>query len=457
MKIAFVTTGADNYYSAEYQVHARSLEPLQSLEKQGLFTLIDITDEVRTAEIFQAVSAQLRQADMLLIQCGGFTDGTLVPLFAQLEIPMCIWSIEEPTSSGDIRLHSLVTQNLFFGILKKYCGVKVRTYSLNGSCNMSDCMAAFLDVLAVEQLCKKLKNGRICQIGSEAYGFLNLAEDEAALKAQFGVCVEHMDVSALVNKAKSYSAGEVSQVIERVLSETVCLIQPAELLENSARIYLALRDIAAEGYMGLAVSCWPELQDEYNMVPCAAFSWLVEYDNVPISCEGDIGGLLSMIILQQLSGNKPSLLDLTEYNRDKDAILFWHCGFSPASFARETARLIKHPMLNRRLGEEKKMGVSQDFYFHGGEVTVLRVTGRDLKLFALEASVSNHVSEAFSGTRAWLTDFKIWGRKISAEDIIGLIMHEGIEHHYALVFGQAAKRIQLFSCVNNYEVVNEYP
>ncbi len=452
MKIAFVTTGADNYFSAEYKVHERALAALAALEKNIGFELLDIPDEIRTAEHFDKVRQLLLSADMLLIQCGGFTDGTLVPLFAALEKPMCIWSVEEPTAQGDIRLHSLVTQNLYFSVLKKYCGSRARAYPLNGCCDMSDCADSFLDILAVEELCQRLQGGRICQIGNEAYGFLNLQEDESLLRERFGLTVEHMEVSRLVEMANSYGAEEVTAVVKRVLSETVSTLS-AEALESSARIYLALRDIAAEGYLGLAVSCWPELQDEYNMVPCAAFSWLVEYNDIPISCEGDIGGVLSMIILRQLTASKPTLLDLTQYSREKDAILFWHCGFTPASYAEDKCLLVKHPMLNRRLGDDKRVGASQDFCFHKGDVTVLRVTGRDMALFAAEAQVNNEVSTSFTGTRAWLTDFELWGKAVSAENIINTLMRRGVEHHYALCFGKAAKRLRLYADINNYEVV----
>lgn len=455
MKIAFVTTGADNYYSVEYQVHAKSLEVLKELEDQGRFSLIDIHEEIRTAEDFHSVSEQMGKADMLLIQCGGFTDGTLVPLFAELGIPMCIWAVDEPTDSGDIRLHSLVTQNLFFGILKKYCGSSLRMYPLNGDCGMSNCLEDYLDILAVENLCRELRNGRICQIGGEAYGFLNLVEDEKTLTKKFGIGIEHRDVPALVARAKSFSEYEVSQVLNRVYSETVRDTGLDEYMEKSARIYLALRELASEGYMGLAVSCWPELQDEYNMVPCAAFSWLVEYDDIPVSCEGDIGGLISMIILQKLSGSKPGLLDLTQYNREKKGILFWHCGFSPASFAEKENRLILHPMLNRRLKGKSRLGVSQDFRFHKGCVTVLRITGKNMKLFAFEAEVSDDISVGFSGTRTWLTDFRMWDKTVSAQELIDLIMHEGIEHHYALVFGRITRRLRLFCQINKYEVVDQ--
>ncbi len=452
MKIAFVTTGADNYFSKEYKVHERSLSTLRILEQSSAFELLDIPEEVRTAEQFNSAAALMREADMLLVQCGGFTDGTLVPMFAQLEKPMCIWSVDEPTSSGDIRLHSLVTQNLFFSVLKKYCGAKQRLYPLNGNCDMSDCADDFLDILSVENLSQTFCGSRICQIGKEAYGFLNLEEDETVIKDKFGISVDHMEVSSLVERAKRYSCVEVTAFINKVLSETVCSLSP-EALENSVRIYLALRDIAAEGYLGLAVSCWPELQDEYNMVPCAAFSWLVEYDDVAVSCEGDIGGLLSMLILQKLSGTKPTLLDLTQYNRCKDAILFWHCGFSPASFAESKCRLIKHPMLNRRLGDEKKMGLSQDFCFHEGDVTVLRISGKAMSLFAVEAHVDNTVASSFDGTRAWLTNFSLWGRKLSADAVIKLILNNGVEHHYALAFGNLSKRLKLYADINKFEVV----
>lgn len=454
MKIAFVTTGSPNYYSVEYGVHTAALLPLKELELQGLITLIDIPEEIRTAEQLGSVFERLREADMILVQCGGFTDGNIIPGFARLSLPLCIWAIDEPTDSGAIQLHSLVTQNLFFSVLKKYCRTEARLYQLNGKPDMSDCMSRFRDILAVERLSTALNGGRICQIGAHADGFLNLIEDETMLKNRFGILVDHMDISGLVRRAESFSGADVSSVLEKVLRQSECHISSDKALENSARIYLALREIAEEnGYLGMAVSCWSELQEQYGIVPCAAFSWLTEYEGIPVACEGDIGGLLSMTILQRLSGCMPTLLDLTRFDREKDALLFWHCGFSPASLAKGRCRLITHPMLNRRLGPEKSAGVSQDFCFKEGKVSVLRITGKDMKLFCFEANIRGDMGEVFTGTGAWLTDFSSGGRACTAEEILSLIMREGVEHHYALVMADGSDRLRMYAQVNGFEVI----
>lgn len=325
---------------------------------------------------------------------------------------------------------------------------------MNGSCELDDCIEQLGDIVRCETLCKKFSQKRICQIGAEAYGFLNLREDEQMLEQRLGVKIDHLDVDTLVARAKAINDSSVKEALTKIKSCYSSCLVGENALDGSVRIYLALKELAQErDYLAFAVSCWPELQDQYTMVPCAAFSWLAEFEDIPISCEGDVGGAISMVMLHELMQTKPTLLDLTQLSKKDDALLFWHCGFSPMSLAKGECSLIEHPMLNRRLPKDNRVGTAQDFVFNDGTVTVVRMGGKDMGVLCFEAQSTQLSKSGFTGTRAWLTDFVGSTKNENALSVLDSIMDNGIEHHYALAMGSGLRRLKLFAKANNLKLV----
>ena len=63
---------------------------------------------------------------------------------------------------------------------------------------------------------------------------------------------------------------------------------------------------------------------------CAAFARLADR-GLPLACEGDIGGLASMLAVAAVTRGPAVLLDLSHAR--EDALLFWHCGNAPRAWA----------------------------------------------------------------------------------------------------------------------------
>ena len=73
--------------------------------------------------------------------------------------------------------------------------------------------------------------------------------------------------------------GDAKSVSEKLVGQTASQIKDAgsefdpsqnEALEKSARIYHTLQDLAAEQQLaGIALSCWPQFQSDYNLAVCS--------------------------------------------------------------------------------------------------------------------------------------------------------------------------------------------
>lgn len=410
------------------------------------FELIDIKQEIQNCVDLEAITDQLHKADMLLIQCGSFSDGKMVESISTLNKTVAFWSLPEPSNDGDIKLHSLITQVLFASIYNKRLNKSGEYTTLMGNSSSQEFTEKFVDVVLALKAIKNLSNAKICQIGKEADGFLNLKEDEKNLASTFKINISKLQVEDVVNLAKSFGENEVKEELDRLMQRDLKVIVSNSKLVRTIRVYLALRQIAQENhYAGLAVSCWPEFQERYEMVPCLAFSMLVENDDVCVSCEGDLGGVLSMMILRELSQDKPSLMDFTQIDFSKEAVQLWHCGFSPMSYAGGSSRLIDHPMLNRKMSIETHMGVAQDFEIDAKEITFLRITGKEHHIFAVSGQKTKDVNQGFTGVRIWLDKLQTTFGSVTVEQVVDTILTNGIEHHYAICRKNVLNRVKYFS------------
>jgi L-fucose isomerase-like protein len=223
----------------------------------------------------------------------------------------------------------------------------------------------------------------------------------------------------------------------------------ADLRANVA-VYLALADLArAGGYDALAVRDWPEFQARMGLHPGLAFSWLDEAHGIPVAAEGDVGGALSLLAARAAAWPAPglerppgaTLLDVNDVDLDQDALLTWHCGGGPLDLAdADGVRWTEHTTLSR--GGGPRMGAVADLRFRLGPVTVLRV-GRDgAAWFAVDADVVASPHPGFDGSRGWLGRFRGPDGPVAVGDVVQTLLHEGIEHHLAVVAGHHAASLR---------------
>ena len=90
------------------------------------------------------------------------------------------------------------------------------------------------------------------------------------------------------------------------------------MMERGVVVYAALSKIAREqNYGAMALSCWPDFQELFGIVPCVPFSEMYDIDNVPISCEG-ITSTQSHRKSNVLSSSQP--IDLMEFETQPEII-----------------------------------------------------------------------------------------------------------------------------------------
>ena len=150
---------------------------------------------------------------------------------------------------------------------------------------------------------RTLASARVLQIGGTAPGFHGLEEEVSV----GGAVVELLPLPRFLSRV-----AQVDEERARRAAAAQAQAEPHEVtteqLVRSARIELALSDVATEGgYHALAVRCWPELPDACGSMACLALGNVST--GTPAACEGDVPGALSMLAFG--AGTVPALVALT--------------------------------------------------------------------------------------------------------------------------------------------------
>ena len=366
---------------------------------------------------------------------------------AALAPRLALWALEEPTLAGGIPLNGFVSMHLGAGIAAiDRPGLPVTwLFGLDHPSWFGDRLAA---AVGATRAAVALSGTHLALIGGIADSFFTFAVDHAAVAFRFGAIVSEHSLDSTIERTLTADPAAVAKAVRALQSAAGGRVTTnARDLELGAACYLALRDEAASiGADALAVSDWPEFQERLGIHPGMAFSWLDEHDGIPVACEGDVLGGLSMVALRALSGLGAALLDIATVHPDSGSALLWHCGGSPLHLADSAGvRWTPHSTLGRNTPGARVMGAVADLTFAPGPVTVARLDRDGRRLFAFEATVldaADSPGPGFDGTRGWVAAFRtLGGEPRSLGQIIGSALDHAVDHHLVLTPGSHGRAL----------------
>lgn len=380
-----------------------------------------VMDDSACAEAIRILSAE--KVDVLIVVSATFSYGGYIVNMARglRGIPFVLWGLPEPEKpSGRIQLNSLCGANVNSSFLKRL-GVYYK-FILGRPC---DEMASreLNEFLRAAWVRKQMENSRICLVGNRAPGFYLSNVDELRLRRQIGPELVHLSLSTLIAGARAQDEADVHLEMSRMTGEVQSITATSAMLNKTARMNLFLRQHAdANGIDGYAIKCWPELQEEYDCSICAAISRL-NAEGIPTACEGDIGGLVTMMIMYYLTGSSVALLDLVNVIPESGVLELWHCGGVAHDLAgdRECSGYCTHPTMG------ESIGAATSFAIRSGPATCARLSelGDGYRIFVFEAQ-AEEVPVNYCGNTMRVRP------QMSAGDLVRAMVYEGVEHHYAV-------------------------
>ncbi len=260
------------------------------------------------------------------------------------------------------------------------------------------------DLKKFEKICrivKKLKSTRLGQIGARPNAFETVRYSEKILEFN-GISVEPIDMSEIFGYINQLQDDDpkIKDKIEFIKNYTPTTEFPEEGLLKLAKLAVVVEDWVKEKDLdGFAFQCWPSIQDNFGIVPCAVLSMFSE-GLVPAACEVDIAGLIGMLILQIASETPSAILDWNNnYGDDPNKMVLFHCSNLPKSFFQDTSMTI-HPIIADLKGNDVNFGAIQG-RIKTKPCTLLRIETDDLlgdmKALLAEGAYTDDPLDTFGG------------------------------------------------------------
>lgn len=399
-------------------------EARAALEAAG-FTVVGPTPLVSTVEEAQQAAETLapQPLDLLVIFQATFADSSPAQtLAARVEAPLLLWAVPEARTGGRLRLNSLCGINLAAHALKRAGQQYETVYAAPGE---PAALARVAQLARAGRALRTLRRARLGRVGENPAGFESCLVNWEGLQQTLGLEVVQLSLAEVFAGARATDPAAVESTLRGLATRVVGLeaLEPTALRRTLAS-YLTLRQIAAERDLaGLAIRCWPEFFTELGGAACGALSLLTD-ERLPCSCEADVNGTVTQLLLQAISGEAAFGTDMVSFDLDEGTAVLWHCGLAPLSLA--------DPEFQPRgtIHSNRKLPLLMEFPLKPGRVTLARLseaTGGFRLVVGSGEMVRAPLS--FSGTSGVLQFDR------PAREVLETILGEGLEHHISLTYG----------------------
>lgn len=390
------------------------------------YTLTGSQDLVMDGAAIAARIAELAAAeiDMVLVLQSTFADSTMVTRLARAlqGKPLLLWALPEAQVGGRLRINSFCGINLAaHGLRRAGIGYDY-IYALPDDAAAQDKLRSFACAARVKS---QLAGARIGRLGVNPDGFDTCLVNHQALQSQLGVDVAQYELAPFFASARQAESAQVAAVAEGLSSTLAGFadMEP-EATHGTLGAYVALEALArVEGLSGMAVRCWPEFFTDLGCSACGAMSLLSDA-LTPCSCEADVNGTITQLILQWISGEPAFGSDLVAVDTAADEATLWHCGLAPLSMRDPDVQ----PQATIHSNRAKPL--LMQFPMKPGRVTVARLSeaSGELRLVIGGGEILK-APPAFTGTSG------IIRFDSGAAAAMDTIMREGLEHHLSLTYG----------------------
>jgi L-fucose isomerase-like protein len=389
------------------------------LSLSGPASLVTNLEEVETA------ARQLANdpPDLLLALQATFADTTMIMELARsVDAPLLLWAVPEARTGGRLRLNS-------------FCGINLAAHALARSGHRYDYAYAMPDDAAVLERVRtlavagharrRLHQATIGRVGEPPDGLDSCKVNSKALSQHLGVKVVQGNLQDLFQAARMVDPHEVDAILQDLSArlDGLAAVEQTALRGTLASL-VALRQFALrERIDGLAVRCWPEFFTELGSAACGAMSLLSD-DMLPCSCEADVNGTVTQLLLQWLSGEPAFGTDVVSFDLEEDAAVVWHCGLAPLSMADPSV----HPRAT--VHSNRGLPLLMEFPLKPGRVTVARLSEATGGFrVVVGAGEMLRAPLSFTGTSGVLRFER------PAAEVLHTMLGEGLEHHVSLTYG----------------------
>jgi L-fucose isomerase-like protein len=392
-------------------------------------------DALRTADLFRA-----ERPDGIVLAVLGYGDekSALAIVESFPGLPVLLVAMKEPVPQGGFLQGASVGGMLpiSYGLHKRKIPFTFAGVFDPEDPRLADACAAFSRVC---RAVRKFRGARVGMIGFRPYDFEVCIFNEGLLLERYGAKTVPLNLIDLEHDIAAIPDGDpgVGRIVEEIRAAFSPGCGTAELAKL-ARLEMVMLRYAEEYRLdALTIQCWSAIQERIGLTPCLT-NGRVSTLGIPVACEGDVLGALSMLLQQWLGDAEtvPWLADILMLHPEKeDLFLAWHCGNAPAGLAAEgkPARLKGHCSW-----EEGFAGglATSELVVRPGPVSANRIVEHDGEFRVL------HVEGRMTASDDRMRGSWGWVSVADRERMLRTVVEEGFVHHVSIVHGDLAPRVR---------------
>lgn len=226
---------------------------------------------------------------------------------------------------------------------------------------------------------RALRSARIGLLGEPSDWLVASMPDRATVRSVWGPDVVPIPLVEVTGRLAAVPAAEVAAAVASLTGAAEGVVEPTQAeLEDVARVYVALRDIAEEYALdALSVRCF-DLVLECKTTGCFGLAELTDR-GVIAGCEGDLVSTLGLMWTLLITGETPWMANPSQLDEEANALWLAHCTV-PRGLV-ERYRLRSH--------FESGLGVGIQGDLPVGPVTLVRLGGTNLdRLWLAEGDIT---------------------------------------------------------------------
>jgi L-fucose isomerase-like protein len=396
----------------------------------GLVETMD--DAKKCAKLFRQ---NYEKIDGVIVCLPNFGDeiGAVAALdIAKLDVPVLIQASDDDLDKLDLdnRRDSfcgkLSVCNNLYQYKIPFTNTSLHTYAINSE-NFRQDLLYFSSVCRVV---KGLKTARLAQIGTRPAAFQTVRYSEKLLQ-DYGITVIPVDLSEIISAANSID--DESDFLKMKIDEikkygSIPANIRVENIIKSAKLYLALeRFINENNCVAGAMQCWTSIQENYGCAACLPMSMLGN-KGIPMACETDIMGALTMYAMYLASGEPSGYLDWNNnFGDDRNKCINFHCSNFPEKFISREFEISNLDILGKAIGYDKCFGACKG-NIAAGQMTFAKISTDDsfgvIKSYFGEGEFTDDHIESTGGIAVCKIN--------NLQALMNYLCVNGFEHHVAM-------------------------
>jgi L-arabinose isomerase len=407
-------------------------------------------DADRATEAFNAAGVDLIIALELAYQKGIIPMRTLL----RTQAPILIWNTQQIRRLPEDADFDLIMEN------SGMCGLPELTSALIRSGRPFELLTSHIadpdglktigEYASAAGTARRLNGMRIGIVGHPYEGMTDLMVDYLNLRDIVGPVVWPIEPEKIAVGAVNMDAKRVQSFIRDLSSRHDASAMPADSLDRSARLALALLDAAQQGgFDALATFDQVWLTDpRVGIVPSFGTGYLCA-QHIPVATEADVTTVVAMMILQELAG-EVTFLENYVMDFDNEAMVLSHDGHGNPTLAADPKAVRIKPSIYYE--GVHGWGASLEFAYKPGDVTLLSLIplgDGEWRLIVCEGESLPMTPRPVAAPQML---FRYRDGKIA--EFCDAWLSAGAPHHMALAYGHLATVIEKLGSLMGVEVAS---